>query len=122
LAALIERGMAHLTGYQDAAYAQRWHAQVQAAREREASLGADATLPFTRAVAESLLKLMAYKDEYEVARLYTDGSFARVLTRQFEGDYAREFYRAPPLLSRSRDGKPPRKLRLGPWLLPAMKL
>ena len=79
-------------------------------------------LPFTHAVACSLLKLMAYKDEYEVARLYTDGEFARALREQFEGEIALEFFMAPPALSHARGGRPPRKLRLGSWMLPAMKL
>ena len=65
---------------------------------------------------------MAYKDEYEVARLYTDGEFQRNLHRQFEGDLQLEFYMAPPVLSRSRKGQPPRKVRLGGWMMPAMKL
>jgi indolepyruvate ferredoxin oxidoreductase len=119
----VARGVAHLTAYQSAAYARRYAELVQRAREREAALpGADGALPFTRAVARSLLKLMAYKDEYEVARLYTDGAFRRRLQQQFEGDYQLEFYMAPPLLSRARDGQPPRKLRVGPWMMAAMKL
>jgi indolepyruvate ferredoxin oxidoreductase len=65
---------------------------------------------------------MAYKDEYEVARLYTDGEFARTLQQQFEGDVALEFHMAPPVLSRARNGQPPRKVRLGAWMLPAMKV
>jgi indolepyruvate ferredoxin oxidoreductase len=120
---IVARGVAHLTAYQNAAYARRYAGAVQRARKREASLpGGDETLPFTHAVALSLLKLMAYKDEYEVARLYTDGAFQQRLQQQFEGDYRLEFYMAPPLLSRARDGRPPRKLRLGPWMRPAMKL
>jgi indolepyruvate ferredoxin oxidoreductase len=74
-------------------------------------------------VARSLLKLMAYKDEYEVARLYTDGRFQQELKQQFEGDVKLEFYMAPPLLSRSKgDGQPPRKLRLGGWLMPLLRV
>jgi len=122
LDASIGRGVAHLTGYQGAGYARRYAALVESVRTREQSIGADATLPFTRAVAQSLLKLMAYKDEYEVARLYTDGEFQRKLHEQFEGDIALEFYMAPPVISRSKDGQAPRKIRLGGWMLPAMKL
>ncbi|WP_119155378.1 indolepyruvate ferredoxin oxidoreductase family protein [Caldimonas tepidiphila] len=122
LDALVARGTEFLTAYQDAAYAARYAAVVDAARRREASLGADPALPFSRAVARSLLKLMAYKDEYEVARLYTDGRFAERLKQQFDGDFALEFYMAPPLLSRAKDGAAPRKLRLGAWMLPAMRL
>jgi indolepyruvate ferredoxin oxidoreductase len=122
LAAIVARGVAHLASYQNAAYARRYADFIETVRQREAALGADASLPFTRAVAQSLLKLMAYKDEYEVARLYTDGEFTRALKHQFEGDVQLEFYMAPPVLSRSRQGQPPRKVRLGGWMLPAMRL
>jgi indolepyruvate ferredoxin oxidoreductase len=122
LEALIERGVAHLAAYQNAGYARRYADTVDAVQQREAALHADPTLPFTRAVAQGLLKLMAYKDEYEVARLYTDGEFARSLQQQFEGELKLEFYMAPPVLSRTREGRPPRKLRLGGWMMPAMKL
>lgn len=128
LDALIARGVAHLTAYQDAAYARSYADFVARVREREQALvipaeaGIQARLPFTHSVAQGLLKLMAYKDEYEVARLYTDGAFLRTLEQQFEGDIALEFYMAPPVLSRSREGKPPRKVRLGGWMLPFMKV
>jgi indolepyruvate ferredoxin oxidoreductase len=122
LDAVIARGVAHLTGYQDTSYARRYSDFVAKVRAREEALGADASLPFTRAVAESLMKLMAYKDEYEVARLYTDGEFRKALAHQFEGDVQLEFYMAPPVLSRPRNGQPPRKVRLGGWMLPAMKV
>ena len=65
---------------------------------------------------------MAYKDEYEVARLYTDGEFLRALHHQFEGDVRLEFYMAPPVLSKSKNGQAPRKVRLGPWMMPAMRV
>jgi indolepyruvate ferredoxin oxidoreductase len=122
LDAIVARGVALLTGYQSAAYAKRYADFVAAVRAREQALGADVSLPFTRAVARSLLKLMAYKDEYEVARLYTDGEFQRTLKQQFEGDIALEFYMAPPVISKARGGQAPRKVRLGGWMMPAMKL
>jgi indolepyruvate ferredoxin oxidoreductase len=125
LEALIERHAAHLAAWQDAAWAGRYRKTVAAAREREAQLGADGSLPFTRAVATSLGKLMAYKDEYEVARLYTDGGFERQLREQFEpvgGVLKLEFHMAPPLIARpGPNGEPPKKVRLGAWMLPAMK-
>ena len=65
---------------------------------------------------------MAYKDEYEVARLYTDGHFQQAVRQQFEGDFALEFYMAPPFLARSRGTQPPRKIRIGGWLYRAMKV
>jgi indolepyruvate ferredoxin oxidoreductase len=120
--ALIARGVAHLTGYQDAAYARQYEDLVRRVLERERALGADPDLPFTRAVAQSLMKLMAYKDEYEVARLYTDGEFRKSLQHQFEGDVKLEFYMAPPVLSRAKEGQAPRKIRLGGWMLPLMKV
>lgn len=128
LDAIIARGVAHLTAYQSAAYARQYADFVAKVRTHEQALvvpaqaGNQSGLALTRAVAMSLLKLMAYKDEYEVARLYTDGEFRRTLRQQFEGDVQLEFYMAPPVLTRSRDGKPPRKLRLGGWMLPAMKV
>jgi indolepyruvate ferredoxin oxidoreductase len=122
LEAVVARGIAHLTGYQDAAYARSYREFVEMVRDRELALGGDPSLPFTTAVAASLLKLMAYKDEYEVARLYTDGEFQRSLQQQFEGDIALEFYMAPPLLSRAKNGQPPRKVRLGSWMMPLMKV
>lgn len=120
LEALVARGVEHLTAYQDAAYAARYVQAVRRVREREETIAAG--LPLTRTFAQALRKLMAYKDEYEVARLYADGAFRQSLEQQFEGGYALEFYMAPPALSRARDGQPPRKLRLGAWLMPVLKL
>jgi indolepyruvate ferredoxin oxidoreductase len=122
LGALIDRAMKHLTAWQNAAWAERWLRTVRAAEAKERALGGGLTLPFTQAVGRSLLKLMSYKDEYEVARLYTDGSFQRALHEQFEGDLRLSLHLAPPLLSRARDGQPPRKLRLGSWMLPVLGL
>ena len=120
---VIARGVAHLTGYQHAAWAQRYVAAVHRVRQGEQGCaGSDAALPLTRAVARSLLKLMSYKDEYEVARLYTDGSFQRQLADQFEGEVKLEFHMAPPLLARPKNGQPPKKIVLGAWMLPVMKL
>jgi indolepyruvate ferredoxin oxidoreductase len=122
LDALISRGVAYLARYQNAAWAKRFEARVRGMQQREAaSAGGDPTLPVTRNAARSLLKLMSYKDEYEVARLYSDGEFRRKLSDQFEGDLKLDFYMAPPFLSRSKDGQAPAKIRLGPWMLPAMK-
>jgi indolepyruvate ferredoxin oxidoreductase len=123
--ALIARGVAHLTGYQGAAYAKQYEDFVRGVMQREKqSVRAEPVeaLPFTRAVAQSLLKLMAYKDEYEVARLYTDGEFLKSLQHQFEGDVQLEFYMAPPAIAKSKHGQAPRKVRLGGWMMPAMKL
>jgi indolepyruvate ferredoxin oxidoreductase len=120
--ALIEHGVAHLTGYQSAGYAHQFESFVREVMQREQASATDASLPFTRAVAQSLLKLMAYKDEYEVARLYTDGEFLASLRHQFEGDVKLEFYMAPPAIAKSKNGQAPRKVRLGGWMLPAMRV
>jgi indolepyruvate ferredoxin oxidoreductase len=120
--ALIARGVAHLTGYQSAGYARQFESFVREVMRRERATTNDANLPFTRAVAQSLLKLMAYKDEYEVARLYTDGEFLAQLKHQFEGDVQLEFFMAPPAIAKSRNGQAPRKIRLGGWLMPAMRV
>jgi indolepyruvate ferredoxin oxidoreductase len=123
LESLIARAVAHLTSYQNPAWAARFEATVRRVQAAEAALpGADGGLPLSRAVAASLLKLMAYKDEYEVARLYTDGSFQRQLKAQFDGALRLEFHFAPPLLARPKRGRPPRKIRLGGWVLPVLAL
>jgi indolepyruvate ferredoxin oxidoreductase len=97
LEALIERRAAFLTQYQDAAYAARYRALVErvAARER-AVTGEPRELPLATAVAQSYAKLLAVKDEYEVARLYTDGEFRKQIESEFEGDYRIELHLAPP--------------------------
>lgn len=121
LSALMARHVQELTAYQNAAYAQRYTRLMQqvCAREEAVSPGSER---FARAVARSLFKLMAYKDEYEVARLYTDGRFDQALRQQFEGDLKLEFHMAPPTFSKPRGDEPPPKRRFGPWLLPAMRL
>jgi indolepyruvate ferredoxin oxidoreductase len=118
---VVERRAAFLTAYQDAAYAKRYADRIAALRaaEEKASPGSTAV---SEAAAKSLFKLMAAKDEYEVARLYTDGSFARELAEQFEGYERLEFHLAPPILaSRGPDGRP-KKRRFGPWMMKAFRL
>ena len=76
----------------------------------------------TRTVAHTLSKLMAYKDEYEVARLYSDDKFLGQLNEAFEGDFTIRFNLAPPLLAgRDADGRP-RKMTFGPWMLKGFRL
>ena len=119
LEALVARREAFLAGYQDAAYARRYRALVDRVRGAESAPG----MPVTHAVASSYAKLMAYKDEYEVARLFTDGVFQRQLEAQFEGSYRVEFHMAPPLLSRpGPHGEPAKKLRFGPWMMPVLRV
>jgi indolepyruvate ferredoxin oxidoreductase len=120
---MITLGVAHLAGYQNAALAQRFEQFVRGVQQREAAcIGCDPSFALTRTVARSMMRLMAYKDEYEVARLYTDGSFKRQLEDQFEGDVKLEFHMAPPMIARPKNGQPPKKIALGPWMLTAMKL
>ena len=122
LAELVARRRADLADYQDEAYARRYAALVRKAEEAEsASLPGQTAL--TEAVARYAYKLMAYKDEYEVARLYSDPAFRRSLSAQFEDWRALEFHLAPPLLG-ERDpvtGKP-RKRGFGAWMLPVFGL
>jgi indolepyruvate ferredoxin oxidoreductase len=84
---------------------------------------APASTELTEAVAKNLFKLMAYKDEYEVARLYTDGSFASKIGEKFEGDFSLKFYMAPPIFAR-RDKRTGRlqKQEFGGWMMSAFRL
>ncbi|MBV8650036.1 MAG: indolepyruvate ferredoxin oxidoreductase family protein, partial [Alphaproteobacteria bacterium] len=110
------------TQYQDAAYAERYRAAVARveAAEKEKARGRTG---LAEAVAKSLFKLMAYKDEYEVARLYTDSSFMKKLNQQFEGDFRLEFNLAPPLFA-ARDPVTGhlKKRGYGRWVFSAFKL
>ena len=122
LEALIAHRERLLTAYQDTAYAARFRALVEQVRAAETGLGGEA-LPLTEAVARNYAKLMAYKDEYEVARLHTNGELAARLAEQFEGEYRIEFNFAPPLLSKpGPNGEPPKKIRFGAWILPLLRL
>ncbi|SFM37468.1 indolepyruvate ferredoxin oxidoreductase [Marinobacter zhejiangensis] len=112
---LIERNKRHLTEYQNEAYAKRYEALVRKVEKAvEAKVGKDPML--IRAVAENYAKVLAYKDEYEVARLFSNGSLRKQLAEQFEGDVELEFNLAPPLLSRGKNGDRPHKLKFGPWM------
>ncbi|MCY1407828.1 hypothetical protein D9M71_231380 [compost metagenome] len=113
---LVADRVARLTAYQDAAYAQRYRALVERVRQADR----DPAQRLGQAVARSYFKLMAYKDEYEVARLYSDGEFQRQLEAQFQGDYRLQFHLAPSWLCKTdpTTGEP-RKREFGPWLLKA---
>ncbi|MBS3647851.1 indolepyruvate ferredoxin oxidoreductase family protein [Pseudaminobacter sp. 19-2017] len=118
---VIARRVAFLTGYQNVAYAERYADRVAAVRQAENKVGPGST-ELTEAVARGLFKLMAVKDEYEVARLYTDGSFKRQLAKEFDGYDRLEFHLAPPILGqRSADGEP-RKSRFGGWMMTGFRV
>jgi indolepyruvate ferredoxin oxidoreductase len=117
----IERRVAYLTDYQDAAYADRYRAMVERVRRVEGERARGRT-ELTAAVARYYFKLLAYKDEYEVARLYTSGEFLAQLRRQFEGRPKLRIYLAPPLVAQPdpATGRP-KKRAYGAWMLTAMR-
>ncbi|MBE01685.1 indolepyruvate ferredoxin oxidoreductase family protein [Marinobacter lutaoensis] len=111
----IQRHMAYLTEYQNAALAQRYEKLVRKAEQTiRQKLGQDPML--LRAIVDNYARVLAYKDEYEVARLFSNGSLRRQLAQEFEGDFELEFNLAPPLLSRAGNGERPKKLTFGPWM------
>src|SRR5258706_9548 len=118
----VARRVAFLTGYQDAAYAQKYRNLVERVKQAESSRTKGLTgLP--EAVARYYFKLLAYKDEYEVARLYADPAFMQKIKSQFEGDYKLHFHLAPTLLAK-RDPCTAelRKAEYGSWVFTAFKL
>jgi indolepyruvate ferredoxin oxidoreductase len=116
---------AYLADYQDQAYAERYLHLVERVRkfEQELQPSANAELPLTEAVARSYFSLLAYKDEYEVARLYSNGDFEQTLAAQFEGDYRLRFHLAPPLIAKRdpHSGKPIKR-EFGGWVLPLFRV
>ena len=118
----INRRAGFLAAYQNAAYAQTYRDFVDEVRVQE-SKAIRGSEKLTAAVARYLFKLMAYKDEYEVARLYSDGSFARSVAATFKGDYEIRHHLAPPLLAR-RDPETGhlQKQEYGPWMMRAFSV
>ena len=118
---IIARRAEFLTAYQSARYAQRYLAVVNAVRVDEGKR-LPGSQQLTDAVARALFKLMAYKDEYEVARLHTDTGLKERLRREFEGDFAIKYHLAPPLLPAGRDARSrPLKRAFGSWIEPAFR-
>jgi indolepyruvate ferredoxin oxidoreductase len=116
---IIAKRVELLTAYQDAAYAKQYSdfvAQVQAA---ESALGSK---KLTEAVARYFYKLMAYKDEYEVARLHSDPAFREKIANMFEGDYKVKFHLAPPLFAKKDKEGHLVKQEFGPWMLKAFSV
>jgi indolepyruvate ferredoxin oxidoreductase len=111
-----------LTEYQDAALAERYRALVARVAETERKRAPGRT-GLAEAVARGYHKLLAYKDEYEVGRLYSSPAFDKALSEQFEGHRRLEFHLAPPLIARrDKATGEPRKVRFGPWMRPLFRL
>ncbi len=122
LAQLVSRRAEFLLAYQNAAYANRFRSLVDRAMAVEQRIGLGLN-GLAETVARNYFKLLAYKDEYEVARLYTDGTFRRQLDQQFEGSYRLKFHLAPPVLSRpDKETGIARKREFGGWVWPLLKL
>ncbi len=119
---IVARRVEFLTAYQNAAYARRYEDLVRRIAEVERAR-APGRSGLAEAVARYAFKLMSYKDEYEVARLYTDGSFMAALNRQFSSYDRLEFNLAPPLIA-PRDPETGRlmKRRFGPWMMTAFRI
>lgn len=117
---IVERRHHFLTQYQDPAYARRYTDLIKEVQDIEAVFNSE---KLSRAAAISFYRLLAYKDEYEVARLYTDGNFKRRLSEEFSGKIKLQFHLAPPLLSR-RDAQTGelQKRTFGPWIFHAFKI
>ncbi len=114
---LIAKRVEFLTDYQNAAYAEQYRAFVEKVRQAEQPVGGTR---LTEAVARYLFKLMAYKDEYEVARLHTDTKFLDKIKGQFEGDFKVVHHLAPPMLAKKNDKGELQKRPFGGWVRPAM--
>jgi indolepyruvate ferredoxin oxidoreductase len=120
---VIERRERFLGEYQNRRYGRRYRALVERVRAAEDKAVPGSTA-LTDAVARSLFKLMSYKDEYEVARLYTNGHFEKQVASAFEGEnLTYEFHLAPPLLARKDPVTGvPRKMSFGPWMMKAFRV
>ncbi|APH73821.1 indolepyruvate ferredoxin oxidoreductase family protein [Aquibium oceanicum] len=118
---IVARRFEFLAAYQNRTYAERYERQVAAIRAAEARVAPDSE-QLSEAVARNLFKLMAIKDEYEVARLYTDGSFRKQLDAQFQSYDRLEFHLAPPIMGRTGSDGKPRKSSFGPWMMSGFRL
>jgi indolepyruvate ferredoxin oxidoreductase len=124
LQAIIDYRYRHLIDYQNVAYAERYRLLMQQVIAAEHRINSSAqSMPFATAIARALHKLMAYKDEYEIARLFTNGEFRKTLAEQFEGDIKLSFNMAPPLLSK-KDPQTgfPIKRRFPGWVFPLFQI
>ena len=112
--AIIARRVEWLSDYQNAGYANAYLQVVNQVRQAEAELHKTS---LTEAVARNLFKLMAYKDEYEVARLHTRPEFLKAIKSQFEGDFTLNFHLAPPLIAATNDKGELQKQKFGAWMV-----
>mgnify|MGYP000886341730 CR=1 FL=1 len=130
LDAMVAKRVDYLTSYQNAAYAAGYAGFVETVRRVEERIASPEALnpskphalPLTQAVARYLFKLMAYKDEYEVARLHTDAAFLAKVGAQFEGDFKLHYHLAPPLVARTNAAGELQKRSYGPWMQKAFRL
>jgi indolepyruvate ferredoxin oxidoreductase len=111
-----------LTAYQNVAHAETYRDFVRKVQQAETDAVPDTRLPLTRAVARYLFKLMAYKDEYEVARLHIDPAFIAKVHQQFEGDFTLRHHLAPPFFSRRNERGELQKQAFGSWIRVAFRL
>ncbi|MGO1748707.1 MAG: indolepyruvate ferredoxin oxidoreductase family protein [Marinobacter sp.] len=119
---LISTRHKHLVNYQNRRWANRYTDAVKQVRKAEESLGETNQL-LTRAVAQQLYRFMAFKDEYEVARLFAETDFMKEVNNTFEGDFKVHFHLAPPIMNRGTDAQGrPKKRQFGPWMFRAFKL
>ena len=116
---LVAKRVAFLTDYQNASYAKRYSDVVLRVKAAEAAFHKTS---LSEAVARNLFKLMAYKDEYEVARLHTNTAFLQKIGDMFEGDYTVNYHLAPPIISKTNEKGELQKQKFGPLMLTGFKL
>ena len=118
---IVKNGEIFLTSYQDSRYGRRYRKLVERVASAEATLGASRDI-LARTVARSYWKLLAYKDEYEVARLFVSNDFQKNLAKSFEPGYQLRFHLAPPILSKIDPvTQRPLKREFGPWMMYAFR-
>ena len=117
---MVKRRVDFLTGYQNAAYAEQYRAFVEKVQKAETAATGKASL--TEAVARYLFKLMAYKDEYEVARLHTDTTFLDRVNGMFEGDFKLNYHLAPPIIAKKNAKGELQKQKFGPGMLTGFRV
>ena len=117
---LVKSRVDFLTGYQNAAYAEQYRAFVEQVQKAEATATGKTAL--TETVARYLFKLMAYKDEYEVARLHTDTTFLDRVNGMFEGDFILNYHLAPPIIAKKNSKGQLQKQKFGPGMLTGFKM